>query len=205
MSVFHLSGALSSEILSSALCSDPENSKINIGSIHPLQSFTLYEEDQKSPFYGINISVEGTDGAVKIGEQIVDALNANFFTIPTDAKMLYHAAAVVASNCLVTLEDFAIKLLQKADLSEIKAYEILEPLIVGTLNNIQNKGTVQALTGPVVRGDSDIVSNHIKAIEKDMPDFSPLYNIMGKYTLEIAKKRNEISSDQIDKLAKLFN
>ena len=119
--------------------------------------------------------------------------------------MLYHAAAVVASNFLVTLEDFAINLLQKADLSEEKAYEILEPLIMGTLNNIKNKGSVHALTGPVARGDSDIVSSHINAIEKDMPDFSLLYKVMGKYTLNIAKQRKEISSEQISKLSKLFN
>ncbi|MCK5312124.1 MAG: DUF2520 domain-containing protein [Desulfobacteraceae bacterium] len=205
MSVFHLSGALSSEILNSAKKSGSNRSEINIGSIHPLQSFTPYEKGQTSPFAGINISVEGTKSAVRIGEKIVTALNANYFTIPTDTKMLYHAAAVVASNYLVTLEAFAIKLLQKADLSEKKAYEILEPLIMGTLNNIKNKGSVQALTGPVARGDSDIVSSHINAIEKDIPDFTSLYKAMGKYTLDIAKQRKEISSEQIGKLSKLFN
>ncbi|MCD4742265.1 MAG: DUF2520 domain-containing protein [Desulfobacteraceae bacterium] len=205
ISVFHLSGALSSEILASAQQSDPKQSDINIGSIHPLQSFTPYEKGQASPFSGINISVEGTEGAVRVGEKIVTALNANSFTLPTNAKMLYHAAAVVASNCLVTIENFAINLLQKADLSEEKAYEILEPLIMGTLNNIKNKGSVNALTGPVARGDSDIVSSHINAIKKDMPEFSLLYKIMGKYTLEIATQRKEISSDQISKLSKLFN
>jgi predicted short-subunit dehydrogenase-like oxidoreductase (DUF2520 family) len=208
ISVFHLSGALSSEILTSAQQSGLKKSgksDINIGSIHPLQSFTPYEKGQASPFSGINISVEGTAGAVKVGEKIVKALNANYFTIPTDAKMLYHASAVVASNCLVTIENFAINLLKKADLSEKKAYEILEPLIMGTLTNIKNKGSVNALTGPVARGDSDIVSSHINAIEKDMHDFSLLYKVMGKYTLNIAKQRKEISLEQISKLAKLFN
>lgn len=205
ISVFHLSGALSSEILASTQQSDPEQSDINIGSIHPLQSFTPYEKGQESPFTGINISVEGTEGAVRIGEKIVTALNANSFTIPTNAKMLYHAAAVVASNYLVTIENFAINLLQKADLSEEKAYKILEPLIMGTLNNIRSKGSVNALTGPVARGDSDIVSSHINAIKKDMPEFSLLYKTMGKYTLDIATQRKEISSDQISKLSKLFN
>ncbi len=199
LSVFHLSGALSSKILASA-----KKSEADIGSIHPLQSFTPYEKGQSSPFTGINISVEGTVKAVKAGEKIITALSANYFTIPTDAKMLYHAAAVVASNYLVTLEDFALNLLKKADLSEKKAYEILEPLIMGTLNNIKNKGSVKALTGPVARGDSAIVASHIDAIEKDMPAFSLLYKEMGKYTLDITKKRKEISQEQADKLSKLF-
>jgi len=197
--VFHLSGALSSEILSSA-----EKPDINIGSIHPLQSFTPYEKGQTSPFTGINISVEGSDKAVKIGKKIVTALNANSFTIPTHAKMLYHAAAVVASNYLVTIENFAINLLQKADLSEKKSYEILEPLIMGTLSNIKNKGSVNALTGPVARGDSDIVSSHIHAIEKDMPLFATLYKVLGNYTLGIAQQREDIFKNQIEKLSRLF-
>lgn len=205
ISVFHLSGALSSEILTSAKNSDKDKSNISIGSIHPLQSFTPYEKGQKSPFTGINISVEGTEGAVKTGEKIVTALDANYFTIPTNSKMLYHAAAVVASNYLVTINNFAINLLQKADLSEKKAYEILEPLIMGTLNNIKNKGSVKALTGPVARGDSDIVSSHINAIENSLPDFSLLYKVMGKYTLDIAEQKKELLKEQIDNLAELFD
>ncbi len=63
ISVFHLSGALSSEILFSAQKSGSDKAHINIGSIHPLQSFTPYETGQTSPFEGINISVEGTEDA----------------------------------------------------------------------------------------------------------------------------------------------
>ena len=76
---------------------------------------------------------------------------------------------------------------------------------MGTLNNIKTKGSVSALTGPVARGDSDIVSSHINAIEKDIPEFASLYKVMGKYTLDIAKQRKEISSEQISRLSKLFN
>jgi predicted short-subunit dehydrogenase-like oxidoreductase (DUF2520 family) len=203
-SIFHLSGALSSKILTSAQGSASGKGNINIGSIHPLQSFTPFEKGQTSPFAGINMSVEGTKEAVKIGEKIITALNANSFKIATDAKMLYHAAAVVASNYLVTIEDFAINLLSNAGLSEKKAYDILEPLIMGTLNNIKSKGSVNALTGPIARGDSEIVSSHMDAIEKDIPDFTSLYKIMGKYTLDIAEKRKEISEEQANKLTELF-
>jgi predicted short-subunit dehydrogenase-like oxidoreductase (DUF2520 family) len=204
MSVFHLSGALSSEILFKAQSQSSNKTDISIGSIHPLQSFTPYEKGQKSPFEGINISVEGTENAVATGEIIVAALKANYFTIPTEAKMLYHAAAVVASNYLVTIENFAINLFKQADLSEKKAYEILEPLIMGTLNNIKAKGSIEALTGPIARGDAAIVSNHIKAIEKDMPVFTPLYKAMGIYTLDIARQRKEITEKQISTLENLF-
>ena len=203
--VFHLSGALSSKILDPAARSGAQT-----GSIHPLQSFAPYESkpdsgDFISPFDGINISVEGTGSAVKTGKKIVEALGAKHFEIPTEMKTLYHAAAVVASNYLVTLEDFALSLLKKADLSEEKGFEILEPLIQGTLNNIRNKGPVDALTGPVARGDTTIVERHIKDIEKNAPGSARLYSLLGSYTVKLAEKRGELDTRTVSDLKKLFD
>jgi len=203
--VFHLSGALSSEILDPAAKSGAQT-----GSVHPLQSFAPYEPkpdsaDSTSPFDGINISVEGTDSAVKTGKEIVQALGATHFEIPTEMKTLYHAAAVVASNYLVTLEDFALHLLKKADLSEEKGFEILEPLIRGTLNNIRNKGTMDALTGPVARGDTTIVERHIKDIEKKAPEYAKLYTLLGRHTVNLAEKRGELDSQTISDMTRLFD
>lgn len=197
--VYHLSGALSSDILSAA-----RNLGAGTGSIHPLQAFAPYEEGQKSPFKGINMSIEGDEKAVELGKEIVNALKANSFTIPTHAKTVYHASAVVASNYLVTLEHFALELLKQANLSEENAYEVLEPLIMGTLNNIKKRGSINALTGPVARGDDVIVSRHLSDIDAKLPQFSDLYRLLGKYTLDIASKRGEISSEAQQKLSALF-
>lgn len=197
--VYHLSGALSSDILRSAKACGAK-----IGSIHPLQAFAPYEKGMESPFKGINMSIEGDNEAVELGKKIVSALEANPFTIPTHAKTVYHASAVVASNYLVTLEHFALELLKEANLSEENAYEILEPLIMGTLNNIKARGSINALTGPIARGDDEIVSKHLVDIDKKLPHFSDLYRLLGKYTLDITAKRGEISEDAMEKLDKLF-
>ncbi len=197
--VFHCSGALSSGILSKG-----EAKGVATGSIHPLQSFAPYEAGQASPFEGINISVEGDDLAVVEGTKMVEALGGVCFTIPTSAKTLYHAAAVVASNYLVTLERFAVDLLKEAELSEARAYEILSPLILGTLSNIGNRGTVAALTGPVVRGDSEIVARHMADIQKVRPEYSELYRLLGQYTLKIAKEGGGLDPGSADSLEALF-
>ncbi len=197
--IFHCSGALSSKILISAIKKD-----LYTGSIHPLQSFAPYKKNQKSPFKGINISIEGGKEAREKGKEIVNNLEAFFFTIPTKAKILYHTAAVVASNYLVTLENFALHLLYKAGLSENRAYEILEPLIYGTLNNIKNRGIKNSLTGPIAREDIQIVSSHIKDINKYCPEFSPLYKLLGKHTLEIAQAKKKMDSKNIEQFLKMF-
>ena len=197
--IFHCSGALSSKILISAF-----KKGFYTGSIHPLQSFAPYKKNQKSPFKGINISIEGEKEAIKKGEKIINNLKANFFTIPTNAKILYHTAAVVASNYLVTLQNFALYLLYKAGLSEDKAYEILEPLIYGTLNNIKNRGIKNSLTGPLARGDTEIVASHIKDIKKNCPEFSELYKLLGEHTLKIAQAKKKMDGKTIAKFLKMF-
>ncbi len=197
--VYHLSGALSSDILRSA-----KECGAKTASIHPLQAFAPYEKGLDSPFKGINMSIEGDGEAVELAKKIVNALEANSFTIPTHAKTVYHASAVVASNYLVTLEHFALALLKEADMAEADAYEILEPLILGTLNNIKAQGSVNALTGPIARGDDEIVSKHLGDIDNKLPQFSDLYRLLGKYTLDITAQRGEISEDATQKLASLF-
>ncbi len=197
--VFHCSGALSSEILTSA-----KQIGCKTGSLHPLQSFAPYETGQSSPFNGINMSVEGDPDAVEAGLAIVKDLGAISFTLPTQAKILYHAAAVVASNYLVTLEQFALKLLMEAEISEARAFEILEPLIQGTLGNIKKHGTSAALTGPIARGDVDIVERHLKDIEATFPLYLPLYKLMGRLTLDIARKRGGLEPASDQSLSRLF-
>jgi predicted short-subunit dehydrogenase-like oxidoreductase (DUF2520 family) len=197
--VLHCSGALSSEILSTARACGAET-----GSLHPLQSFAPYVSGQNSPFLGIHISVEGSDSAVMTGKTMVTDLGGSCFTLPTHAKTLYHASAVVASNYLVTLEHFALDLLKAANLSEKEAYLILEPLITGTLNNIKNRGTQGALTGPVARGDAGVVADHLVDLEKKMPEYVALYKMMGRYTLELAQNGGSLDEVSIRKLSQIF-
>ncbi|WP_020589142.1 Rossmann-like and DUF2520 domain-containing protein [Desulfobacter curvatus] len=197
--VFHLSGAHSSEILAQAT-----QAGAVVGSIHPLQSFAPYEPGQASPFEGINISVEGDPDAVSQGKDIAATLGAQAFAIPTESKTLYHASAVVASNYLVTLVKFALTLLMETGLREDVAFEILSPLIQGTLSNIGSRGCTRALTGPVARGDHETVSRHLADIDKKLPQFSALYRLLGTHTLDIAAAGNCLSEEAEKILSQFF-
>lgn len=196
--VFHCSGALSSCIFSTV-------TGVSRGSIHPLQSFAAHEPGQASPFKGINISVEGDNPAVAEGTRIIENLGGISFTIPTQAKTLYHAAAVVASNYLVTVEHFAVELLKQTGLSDTRAYAILDPLIHGTLANIGRRGTQAALTGPIARGDADIVAAHMASLKDKRPDDLELYRILGLYTLKLAEQANPLDPESRARLTALFS
>ncbi len=84
-------------------------------------------------------------------------------------------------------------------------FEILEPLIQGTLRNIATRGSVDALTGPVVRGDEAIIARHLSDIDKKIPEISALYRLLGQHTLEIARKRPDFPKEADTGLTSLFS
>jgi len=189
--VLHCSGALPSTILAPAkMCG------ASIGSMHPLQSFAS-SESGTNPFKGIIAAIEGEENAIHIARQIAADLGCISLTIKTDAKTLYHAAAVVASNYLVALQDLAFKLLQISGIPEKSAYQVLGPLIRGTLSNIEKVGTVKALTGPIVRGDAETVKKHVDEIGSMAPELLALYRTLGRYTVTIAESSGNLSKEKV--------
>ncbi len=187
--VFHCSGALSSTELTALT-----HAGAKTGSIHPLQSFGSGNA-AKNPFQGIMMGIEGDAEAVEKAWVMAKDLGATPFEIDTAGKMLYHASAVVASNYLVTLMKSAMDLLGTSGVPPEKCFDILKPLITGTLGNIENSGAVDALTGPIVRGDAAIVRAHVAAIRRDASQLLPLYKLLGKYTVEIAFERSSITDE----------
>lgn len=196
--VLHCSGAHPSTILSSA-----RESGAHIGSMHPLQSFSA--ESSGNTFKGIVISVEGDEQAVAAATQIANDLDSKCLTIKTENKILYHAAAVVACNYLVSLQDAAFRLMEEAGISRGDVFTVLSPLISGTLSNIEKSDTIKALTGPIARGDVETVTRHIHGIKEKMPEILALYNIMGTYTVDVAKAGGTLSDKTAEKLIKLLN
>jgi predicted short-subunit dehydrogenase-like oxidoreductase (DUF2520 family) len=173
------------------------------GSIHPLQSFATIQVE-RNPFEGIIAAVEGDEAAVERGLVIARDLGAKGLTIKTQAKTMYHASAVAASNFMVTLVDFAYNLLGVAGIEAKDAYSVLGPLIEGTLSNIKRVGPVEALTGPIVRGDVGTVADHLREIAEKTPELVELYKVLGRHTVEIAKKRGTLTHEALDGLNKLL-
>ncbi len=197
--VFHLSGALSSTELSSL-----KKAGVQTGSIHPLQSFGSGDAG-KNPFDGIMMGIEGDREAVETGWRMAADLGAVPFEIDTTGKMLYHASAVAASNYLVTLMKFAMDLLGESGVAEDRRFAVLKPLIMGTLGNIERTGPVDALTGPIVRGDTAIVRAHLEVIGRDAPQMLSLYKTLGKYTVDIAAEGGGISGEKKHELLSVLS
>jgi predicted short-subunit dehydrogenase-like oxidoreductase (DUF2520 family) len=93
-------------------------------------------------------------------EQVVDALAGSRVGVDDDDRVVYHAAAVVASNHLVALLGQVQRLAAEIGVP-LEAY--LE-LARGTLDNVAAVGPAEALTGPVARHDWGTIAAHLAAI-----------------------------------------
>jgi predicted short-subunit dehydrogenase-like oxidoreductase (DUF2520 family) len=174
-----------------------------VATLHPLQSFASVDQ-AVSLVPGSFCTIEGDESALAIVRQIVEDLGGIVLEITAEKKTLYHAAAVAASNYLVTLIYLALELDKAAGLLGDTSFNALLPLIKGTLNNIGKKGIPNALTGPIARGDVATVSAHLKAIEKDAPELLSLYLCLGRYTVDLAEAKKTISEEAAQKLIALL-
>ncbi len=136
-----------------------------------------------------------------MGERLASALGAHAFLLRDEHRPLYHAAASVASNYLVTLVDVAAQLFERAGLDQDAALRGALPLLQGTLDNLSATGsTAGALTGPLSRGDLHTVHTHLDALAQEAPDTLPLYRLLGSRTLDILRRQGRLSEDAIERL-----
>jgi len=184
--VLHTSGALSAETLA------PLRQKgWHTGSIHPLISVsdtTMGDAALQGAFW----SVEGDSAALRVAKSIVRDLGGKSFSIRSEDKPLYHAAAVMTSGNVVALFDVALEMLGQCGLTPKTARSILLPLIASTVRSLETKDPVQALTGTFSRGDVETVKRHLDAL-KNNKDALDLYRLLGRRSLKLTKKHPQIT------------
>jgi len=156
--VLHLSGALDREALSPL-----EPSQAALGSLHPLQTLS---DPATAPerLRGAVATVEGDARAVEAATALARGVGMEPVPISAEHKPLYHAAAVMASNFVVTLAGVAQRLFTSAGLPEDAARKALAALMAGALENLRAAGPTAALTGPVARGDVETVRRHLEIL-----------------------------------------
>ncbi|HEU5459688.1 MAG TPA: Rossmann-like and DUF2520 domain-containing protein [Pyrinomonadaceae bacterium] len=184
----HTSGALSAEALAPL-----RDRGWHTGSIHPLTSVSDVPEDV-SALEGTFWSVEGDKTALRAGRAIVRDLGGKSFSIRSEDKPLYHAAAVMSAGNVVALFDVAIEMLVQCGLTRQTARSILLPLIASTVRNLETKDPVDALTGTFARGDVETVKLHLASLKgRKLADALELYRLLGKRSLELTKNNPQIT------------
>ena len=192
--VMHMSGAASLDLLSSAKAAGA-----GVASLHPIQSFASVElavERLPGSYFGLTAEGDAREVALRIAAD----LDGKVVEVADGHKTLYHAAACVASNYLVTLIYTAQKLYAAAGFEERAAIAAMMPLVKGTLANIESVGTAPALTGPIARGDAETVEQHLKKLVVMGEEIVETYRMLGLRTVDMAATNGTLSPEAAAKL-----
>ena len=181
--LFHCSGALASDQLAAARAAGAL-----VASVHPIRSFADPAAVAMS-FAGTFCGVEGDAGALAVLEPALLAIGARPVRIEAAAKTVYHAAAVFASNYLVTVLDAALRAYQAAGIPEAVARELARPLAAESMENVFRLGAAAALSGPIARGDLATVARQQRAVAAWDEPTGQLYQDLVAPTEALARRK----------------
>jgi predicted short-subunit dehydrogenase-like oxidoreductase (DUF2520 family) len=145
--------------------------------LHPLQTFVETRGPEQLDGAWGAVSGEG-DEAIEAGFELARLLGLHAFVLEDEQRPLYHAAAAVASNFLVTIHWAASELFRAAGAPP----EALLPLMRRTMDNDFE------LTGPLTRGDWETVERHLEVIHECRPDLEPMYRALTEVTATVAAR-----------------
>ena len=181
--VGHMSGAHASLILAQAA-----DRGAAIFSLHPLQAFAD-ENKALAALPNTYFSLEGTDDRLNSLQPLLEKAAIRFFRIAPQHKSLYHMAACILSNYLVTLMDFGLQTLEQSGIPPQEGFQAMLPLIQGTIANIGQMGPDRALTGPIARGDAGTIRQHLQALDvQGLQELKETYLYWGLKTLALARR-----------------
>ena len=199
----HLSGALDIS------CLDPlKKRKGQTASLHIMQTFPSKR----------TVSIKSCYAAVETGSNAVEKtlfdlakyISLKPFRLKSNAKTFYHLAGVFASNFLVGNLFSAETAFNKTGNKNIDFFEMISPIIFSTLSNIKKSGTVNALSGPVERGDIQTIKKHLAVLKKNAAKTKNnslllSYIAQSLNLLEVAEKKDGCKNENYKRIKELLN
>ena len=146
--VIHASGSTSLSVLDGPA-----------GVMWPMQSFS---KGKLVDFSDVPLFIEASDDeALAIVKDLAASLSERVKVMPSEQRKRLHLAAVFASNMTNHCYALAAHELEKVGVD----FGWYEPLVMETARKAFEMPPVKAQTGPMVRGDKKIMSEHISMID----------------------------------------
>lgn len=161
--VAHLAGSLGLDVLA------PHERR---AAVHPLRAIPTPTTELTGAWFAV--------AGDALAERVVDDLGGHRVAVDDAHRAAYHAAACIASNHLVALLGQAERVAATAGVP-LAAYL---DLVRQTVDNVEALGTVDALTGPVRRGDEATIARHLAALDPaERPAYEALADAARKLVL----------------------
>jgi predicted short-subunit dehydrogenase-like oxidoreductase (DUF2520 family) len=155
---FHSSGALGSDELR-----ELRRRGAAVASVHPLMTFVSRSVPS---LLGVPFALEGDAAALRVAGRIVRDLGGEAFSISKNKKLAYHAWGAFLAPLLVSLLVTGEQVARVAGLSNAAARRKMLPIVRQTVANYAKMGPAGASSGPIVRGDAEVVRGHLKELRK---------------------------------------
>jgi predicted short-subunit dehydrogenase-like oxidoreductase (DUF2520 family) len=117
-------------------------------------------------------------------------------------RPVWHAAAATTANGVAALLSTAQTMLEHIGVEE--GMEVLGPLAAGAVANAREAGRGAALTGPAVRGETEILELHIRALEAGAPEVLNAYLWALRIILDTARRAGRLGPPESDRVERLL-
>ena len=169
--------------------------------VHPAMTFTGLSLDVQR-LNGASFAVTGPAPFIPIAQALVVEMGGEPVHIAEADRALYHAALAHAANHLVTIMGQSQQALASIGVDDPSHY--LGPLVRAALDNALAAGET-ALTGPVIRGDSGTVTEHLRALreyaeQENTRDIADSYAELVKSTAKRAHNRGLLNDEQLGRV-----
>ena len=195
---FHCSGSHSSDNLRAL-----QQIGCHVGSVHPIKSFAEPARAVRT-FDGTFCALEGDKSALDCLQDAVARIGGHSFEIDKASKVIYHAGSVFASNYLTAMIYAGVRCLEKSGIPSTQAMEVLQQIVTGTVGNIFKLGPVPALTGPISRGESEVVQRQLMALAQWQPEISEAYRAAGILAVDMALMQNGAKASELEEIRRVL-
>lgn len=168
--LFHPSGSMTSTVFGSAA---------RRFSLHPLRS--LPPVGEPVDMAGTLFVFEGTLEARPLAREIAEALGGSLAEIAPEAKVLYHASAVLGANGVAALLEVAADLFARCGLEGPAMRHAVAGLAQSAVANWES--SAERFTGPVMRAEAGTIERHLASLRSADAPRAELYR---RLALEIA-------------------
>lgn len=173
----HCAGALPLSVFGDA----PAVQKRMRGSFHPLVAVS----DPGDPLEGHTVALSATGRTLRgLLRRMAEDLGLPSIEVPEEGRAAYHAGAVLAAGGVVSLLSAAVQAFAHAGVRPEDALRALLPLSRSALRGVDARGLAGGLTGPIRRGDVEVVRAHLRALPGDV---GTLYRLLSKQGLTLAE------------------
>ena len=183
--IFHCSGANGSILLAPLAALG-----WHVASAHCILSFATVAAALPQ-FPGTPCALEGEALACDVLRPAFTAIGARCFDVASADKLLYHAAAVFATNFLPVLQSTAEDLWRSTGVPADLIPHLRESLLRNAVANITTLGPKAALTGPAARGDIAAIARQGAAVSQWDSQTGVAYTALSELALRLAQKKQD--------------